>query len=259
MKIFALSDPHLALATPGKEMDRFGDHWLDHAGQIASHWRATVGAEDLVLVPGDISWALRLPQALPDLDFLGKLPGRKVLLKGNHDFWWGSISRVRQSLAPGMWALQADAVRVEDVVITGTRYWDDPDLSFQDVINWQPNPQAAISSARTEADAEKSRKIFVRECARLQRALQHLDEDPQLRSAPLRIALTHYPPCGPQLQESFAATLFPKYGIHHAVFGHLHAVKKDLDPPPFGRRGNVHYHLTSCDYLDFKPLLIDEV
>lgn len=257
MKVFALSDPHLALATPGKEMDRFGAHWHEHASKIEEHWRAAVSAEDVVLVTGDISWAMRLEQAKADLEFLARLPGTKILLKGNHDFWWASVQKLRAWLPAGMLALQGDAVRVGEIAVAGTRLWDNPELSFHALINWDP-AGPAISPPGDQQDQE-SLRIFRREQGRLQRAMQHLVQDPVTSAAPLRIAVTHYPPTGPELEPTQETLLFEQHGIRHSVFGHLHAVKQDLDPAPFGERHGVHYHLASCDYIAFRPLLIDEV
>ena len=258
MKIFALSDPHLALATPGKEMDRFGEQWVNHPQKIAAAWRECVGAQDLVLVPGDISWAMRLPEARADLEFLGSLPGRKVLVKGNHDYWWASHAKVKGVLPPGIDALQADALQVGEVLLAGTRLWDLPDTRFGPIIDWQPTDGAKISPEDEGPDTELSRKIFRREVSRLTRALQGL----AALKAPeglLRIALTHYPPVGPDLAANEITELFETHRIRHAVFGHLHAVRQDLNPPPFGERAGVRYHLASCDYLEFRPRFIDEV
>jgi hypothetical protein len=257
MRVFALSDPHLSLATPGKEMDRFGAHWRRHAEQIETHWRNSVRADDLVLVPGDISWAMRLEQALADLEFLARLPGEKVLLKGNHDYWWGPISKLRSVLPASLTAIQGDAVRRGDVAIAGTRLWDDPDLSFSDLIDWDPS--GPTISPPDEAGAQQTAKIFHRELGRLERALDQLERDAAIRAAPLKIVITHYPPIGPELEPSEASRRIAGHAVEHVVFGHLHAVKRDLDPAPFGERDGITYHLTSCDYLAFRPRLIAEI
>ena len=96
---------HLSLGVPDKSMDKFGPRWVGHTARLESNWRSVVGEDDLVLVPGDISWAMRLEGptgARPDLDLLGRLPGTKVLIKGNHDYWWQSVSSVRKALPEGM-------------------------------------------------------------------------------------------------------------------------------------------------------------
>ena len=122
MTLFAIGDLHL----PGgeeKPMDIFGDHWENHFAHIAADWRARVKDGDAVLIPGDISWAMQLECAVPDLQKIGALPGRKVLIKGNHDYWWNSISRLRRMLPEGMSALQHDALDMGDFVVCGTRGW----------------------------------------------------------------------------------------------------------------------------------------
>ena len=122
MTLFAIGDLHL----PGgeeKPMDIFGDHWENHFEHIAADWRARVKDGDVVLIPGDISWAMQLERAVPDLQKIGALPGRKVLIKGNHDYWWNSVSKLRRVLPEGMSALQHDALDMGDFVVCGTRGW----------------------------------------------------------------------------------------------------------------------------------------
>lgn len=258
MRVFALGDTHLALGIPGKTMDVFGAQWENHHRTIEKHWTELVSDDDLVLVPGDVSWAMRLPEARPDLHFISRLPGRKVLLKGNHDYWWASASKVRQALPEGMLAVHGDAVLVENVVIAGTRMWDIPDLSFADLIDWQPGPSPR--KPRTPEDVAQDRKIYEREWQRLEVSLRRLDE--VAATAPegpiLRIVMTHYPPCAADLSPGPATELFAKHRIDHVVFGHLHSVRRDLNPLPFGKKDATEYHLTSCDYIDFRPRLIAE-
>src|SRR5690554_4132578 len=116
MRLFAIADPHLSRARP-KPMDVFGGNWEGHPNAFFDGWRETVEEGDLVLVPGDVSWAMRLEEALPEL------PGRKVLLRGNHDYWWPSISKLRRALPEGMYAIQNDALALDGVVVSGTRGW----------------------------------------------------------------------------------------------------------------------------------------
>jgi len=259
MRIFALSDPHLSFGTPNKAMDRFGPQWIGHPAKIEQQWRERVGERDLVLVPGDVSWAMTLEQARPDLDFLGRLPGRKVLVKGNHDYWWGTISKVRRALPPTTQALQGDAVRVDDVVIGGTRMWDSPEFDFGPIIDWKPGPGGAISMQRTSDDEAESLRIFERELGRLERAMTALDALATAAGAStLRIAATHYPPCGADLAPTKATALFERHGVKQVVFGHLHSLRRDLAKAPFGARAGIQYTLAACDWIDFAPVLIAE-
>ena len=122
MAIYAIADLHL----PGgdiKPMDVFGAHWAGHFEKISEDWRARVKPEDVVLLPGDISWAMALTDARQDLEAIGALPGSKVLLRGNHDYWWSGIGRVRDILPPDMYAVQNDCLCLNDTLICGTRGW----------------------------------------------------------------------------------------------------------------------------------------
>ncbi len=108
-------------------MDIFGDRWRNHPQRIAAAWRERVNGDDTVLIAGDISWALKLPDALPDLQWIAELPGRKVLSRGNHDYWWESAGRVRRQLPPSLAVVQADALDLGIAVVCGTRGWITPE------------------------------------------------------------------------------------------------------------------------------------
>ena len=126
MKIFAISDLHLSFAdTVDKPMDKFGPEWTDHARRLKESWFSIVSNEDTVIIPGDISWGMSLEEAMPDLEFIDTLPGRKVLLRGNHDFWWSSMKKMR-GLFPTLSFIQNDAVDLGEYVICGTRGWNFP-------------------------------------------------------------------------------------------------------------------------------------
>jgi predicted phosphohydrolase len=261
VRVFALSDPHLSLGTPGKEMDRFGPQWVGHAARMAAAWDATVRADDLVLVPGDVSWASSLAQAGPDLLWLAARPGAKVIGKGNHEHWWpDSRRKLAAALPPGVHALHAEALRFGDVALCGTRLWDVPGQSWHDVIAWAGEP---ISPEQTEVDAAASLKVYQRELLRLDRALAALD-----RSAPLRIAMLHYPPVGPapvaaggaapRLQGNELTARFEQAGVQHVVFGHVHALKAEARARIGGTLHGVHYRLAAVDFIGFAPVLIAE-
>lgn len=257
MRIFAISDLHLSLGTPEKNMEIFGDHWIDHAATIERNWRRVVHDDDLVLVAGDISWAMRLDGARADLEYLGQLPGTKVLIRGNHDYWWNSISRIRENLPVGAYALQNDAVRVGSAIICGTRLWDTPGISFDSVIDVSVALRAGPESGSRERDQDNQR-LYGREIGRLGLALQAMENLATDEAGELRIVMTHYPPCDAHMAATQATELFVKHGIRHAVFGHLHNVWPDIERP-FGQREGIHYHLVACDYIGFTPVLIDIV
>lgn len=250
MKIWAIADPHLSFGVPNKKMDVFGAHWERSADKIAEHWQASIAPEDLVLIAGDISWAMKLEEARPDLEWIGYLPGTKVLIKGNHDYWWSSMSKNKTILPPSCHLIQNNSVNWQGIAIGGTRLWDVPGLSFKDVIiQKDPEKKAPIDPALMQEKELENIKIYGREIERLEISLKSMD-----KAAKKRIVMTHYPPIGTDLKETEASLLFEKYQVDIVVFGHLHNVKPDLQL--FGTARGVTYHLTACDYLDFKPLLI---
>lgn len=247
MAIWALADLHLALGVPEKKMDVFGEPWIDYTNKIKTQWLSHIKDDDLVLLPGDISWAMHLEDAVIDLNWIHELPGTKVLIRGNHDYWWTSLNKVEKILPPSLHIIQNNVFNWKEYSIGGARLWDG-DFTFNDYIEFKENPRA---KQLTEVDANpaEARKIFQRELGRLELSLKNLNND-----AAIRIAMTHYPPLSADLQVSPASQLLEKYKINTCVFGHLHNVKKNL--PLFGEKNGLRYFLTSCDYLDFIPQLI---
>src|SRR5690606_21850157 len=138
MKLFALSDPHLSFGVPGKSMDRFGQEWVRHPDKIKANWERLVGKDDVVAVTGDISWARKFEAALEDLRWIGELPGRKVILRGNHDIWWPSASLLERELPPGISFIQNNHVKIGPYVFFGARLWDTEEYSVFDLIDWDP-------------------------------------------------------------------------------------------------------------------------
>ena len=225
--LFAIGDLHL----PGgddKPMNVFGDHWEHHFERVSEDWRARVSGDDIVLIPGDISWAMQLEHALPDLRAIGELPGRKVLLKGNHEYWWSSITRVRAALPEGMSALQYDALDLGELVVCGTRGWTLP--------------------TRETPLKQDDRRLFDRELLRLRASL-----DAAVRlaggSKPI-VVMTHYPPLYETEKETEVTALLEQYPVHTVVYGHLHggAIRLGFN----GEWHGIRYRLTSCDALDFR-------
>ncbi|MCB1118789.1 MAG: metallophosphoesterase [Chlamydiia bacterium] len=247
MAIWVIGDLHLAVAVPDKDMAVFGPAWEGYMERMAAAWKGCVGEKDLVLLPGDISWAMRPEEARVDLEWIERLPGTKVMIRGNHDYWWSSLSKVKKVLPPSLHVVQNDAFQWEDGAIAGARLWDTDEYRFDALIERRENPR----ERRSEEAEDKSELIFQRELNRLELSLQALDP-----KAKWKIAMTHYPPIGLDLAPSRASQLLEKYGVDTCVFGHLHNV-----PPgkaPFGTARGVTYHLTSADYLEFRPQLIKE-
>lgn len=246
MAIFALADLHLALAIPDKSMEFFGESWAHYVERMDESWRRLIKPEDLVLVPGDISWAKREAEASVDLAWIDKLPGTKLLLKGNHDYWWSSLSQVRKILPPSLKVIQNDSFEWEGYSIGGSRLWDTSEYNFGGYINFIPNDR--VKKLHELEDPEEQEKIFLRELHRLDLSLKTLK--PSLK----KIAMTHYPPIGPDMLPSRASHIIEKYGVETCVFGHLHNVKKDV--PLFGNARGVNYILTAADYRNFIPVQI---
>lgn len=260
MRIFAISDPHLSLGVDGKSMDKFGAQWANHHNKIAAACANRITEDDILLLPGDISWAMQIDAALPDLEWVGSLPGTKVICRGNHDYWWQGITKVRNALPDRVHATHSDAMAIRGpsgpIHLCGTRLWDVPGLSFADLIAWRTEGENISRVPRSQEDIVQSEKLYRRELERLDAALVAMHG---LAGAPaVRIALVHYPPTSSDLVDTEVTTRFEAAKIDHVVFGHLHSLKTDL-PPLFGEKNGVHYHLTSCDYLDFQPVCIIEI
>ena len=229
MRIFAIGDLHL----PGgdlKPMDVFGEHWRGHFERICQDWSERVAPEDVVLIPGDISWAMTLTEALTDLQAISRMPGTILLLRGNHDYWWNSVSRLRSVLPPKMHAIQNDCFQTETCVFCGTRGWNIPGEDDTDPHN---------------------EKIYRREVARLKLSL---DEGRRVSAGRPLFVMMHYPPLMPdQMEQGTEFThLMTEYGVNRCVYGHLHglSIRRGICAEYAG----VRYDLVSCDALDFRLL-----
>lgn len=231
-RVFAIGDLHLSGAA-NKPMNVFGQRWERHFDRIGEAWRALVNPGDIVLIPGDISWATTPMEAIVDLRSIGALPGTKVLLRGNHDHWWGSISKVRKMLPDGMFALQNDTIRFGSLVICGTRGWNCP--------------------GREAYNEERDRKYYEREVTRLSLSLSDYRRLP----GDTLIAMMHFPPFNDRLDPTGFTGLLEGAGVDMVVYGHIHdrACKAAFE----GTLRRVIYHLVSCDHLNFKPRLIAEI
>lgn len=250
MSVWALSDPHLAFGVPEKTMEAFGPAWEKYAERIAANWKKLIKPEDLVLIPGDISWAMRLEEAAVDLQWIDALPGTKVILKGNHDYWWSSSSKIAKIMPPSIHFISNDVFVWNDIAIGGSRLWDTEEYNFHGFIEFRENPRAKVKTAEELAqEKEEGERIFARELERLKLSLSKMPAD-----AKLKIALTHYPPVGADLKPSKASKILEEFKIDMCVFGHLHNVRQGS--LPFGEARGVKYIFTSCDYLDFVPLQI---
>ena len=227
MRLFAIGDLHL----PGgddKPMDVFGPQWDRHFLRIRENWLRLVGDEDTVVIPGDISWAMQLADAKEDLDEIGRLPGRKVLCKGNHDYWWNSISRVSSILPHSMIALQHSAADLGETVVCGTRGW-------------------LISTGEAPLDAQNE-KICRREAERLRLAL---DSAAKMAGGRPITAMMHYPPLLAAEKDTIFTGVLEEYHVNTVVYGHLHGAGIQIGFT--GEHNGISYHLVSCDSIGFEP------
>ena len=228
MSIFAIADIHLSRA-PGTEkpMDIFGERWIDHENRIANNWRKQVGESDTVIIPGDISWGMKLEDSMYDLDWLNQLPGRKILIKGNHDLWWTGINRLNSLYESGIRFLQYDSITVEGVSICGSRGWITPD-----------------DDEFTEADE----KVYKRELLRLESSLKAAETDEI-------IGFMHFPPVSKPTSFSGFQQLFEDYGVKKVYYGHIHG-EEGFKNTIQGEYHGIEYRLISADYLNCKPIKI---
>jgi predicted phosphohydrolase len=224
MKIFAISDLHISTNTD-KPMDVFGGNWIDYLDKIFDDWNSKVSDDDFVLIGGDISWAMDINDAKLDLQSFSHLKGKKILIKGNHDYWWSGIGKVRDILPENFYALQNDSIRFDGFVVCGSRLWSVPG---------SPN--------FTEQDL----KLYNRERERLILSLKNAKKT--LQEGDKLIALMHFPPFNVHREDNEYTKLFEEYGVDAVVYGHLHGKSVRADHKVI--KNGVTYYLTSCDQVN---------
>ncbi len=228
MALFVISDLHLSLGG-SKPMDIF-QGWENHTERILNNWNNQVSDSDTVVVPGDISWGMSLKEAFADFKFIDDLPGKKILLKGNHDYWWTTMTKMNEWLLENEFnsisILNNNCVEAEGVAICGTRGW------------------------MIEEASEHDRKIFKRECSRLEASLQ----DANKKGIERKLAFLHYPPIFNHVKADEIIEVLNRYSVEHCFYGHLHgysiggAINSEIE--------GIKYKLVSADYLKFSPYRI---
>jgi predicted phosphohydrolase len=223
---------HLSFANPERR-DRFAARWRDHAARIEQNWRAVVRPGDLVLLPGDLSMARNHREVQPDLDWLGSLPGVKVLAPGNHDRWWNGAEPVRKILRRRMIAVDGDAAEVDGIIVCGMR-------------GTRPPSEESHGVDRVAADRE------------LQALDAALDQAARWRSEPNRplYVLWHYPPFDPHGRPGPWVERFERAGVTACVYGHLHTQAQWSSAVQGTIRG-VRYYCVAADAVGFRPLRTD--
>ncbi|GAA0092254.1 metallophosphoesterase [Paraclostridium bifermentans] len=228
MSLYAIGDLHFSTAV-NKPMNIFGDNWDNHEEKIINSWKSKVNEEDTVLIVGDTSWAINMNEAEEDLNIIHNLPGKKIYVKGNHDYWWTTVAKLNK-LYDDMSFLQNNFYQYEEYAICGTRGWICPnDVKF----------------------TEDDEKIYKREAHRLKLSLD------AAKKAGFKkiIVITHYPPTNDKLDQSLFTEIYESYGVEKVVYGHLHG-KESFKMGLKGIRNEVEYNLVSCDYVDFNLIKI---
>ena len=239
MSVFVIADLHLSTENADKSMEVFGSRWADYEKRIKSNWNKLVEPNDTVIIPGDISWAQKLEEAVPDLRFLDSLSGKKIIMKGNHDFWWSSVKKMNELFDEygfdSISILNNNALVVENYIVTGSRGW------FVD-----ENTQAK----NVTADFDKiSNREAIRLKIGLDAALKLKEEHPDKEI----IAFFHFPPVWNGFKNDSFIELLKQYGVKRCYFGHIHgnySVSSDICEE------GLQMRLISADFLNFIPLYI---
>ena len=224
MRVFAISDLHLSINNP-KPMDIFGPVWNNYLEQIEADWRGKVTDEDVVLLAGDFSWAMKLCDAQKDIDYISKFPGKKIVIRGNHDYWWEGIGKVRAILPQNFYAIQNDCIKIGNVIFCGTRGWTLDD-----------------------------EKLLNRELIRLEMTLENAKS--KMQEGDKIVCMLHYPPFDKNGQGTAFSNLIEKFPVSAVVYGHLHGNISSGYKLKTTYNG-IDYYLTSCDQLKNKLVEID--
>ena len=235
MSLFAIADLHLSLCPDvDKSMSVFGGQWENYEERLRDTWKEIISDEDTVVIVGDISWGIRLEEAIYDLRWIHELPGEKIMIKGNHDLWWNSITKLN-GLFDDIHFLQNDCVTVEGHIICGSRGWLTPD---------------------NDDFGEGDEKIYKRELLRLEMSLEagkrRMNEDPDINGI---IGFIHYPPAIDSRIKTGFQELFERYDVKRVFYGHLHG-EESFKTALQGRFDGVEYRLISMDHLKCRPIRI---
>lgn len=230
MAIYAISDLHLALSID-KPMDIFGARWANYMNRLEENWRSTVGEEDHVIVPGDISWATYLDQAYEDFRFIDRLPGKKIISKGNHDYWWTTKSKLDKFIIKNEFTtisfMQNNSYTIEGTAVCGTRGWNMPG---------------------EEGFNAEDTKIYQRELQRLELSLK----DVRVPEGGKLIAAMHFPIFNSKGVFSGFLDIMQKYNVQLCIYGHLHgdAHRNAVE----GLLKGIEFRLVAADHIGFKPV-----
>ncbi|MCR5652664.1 MAG: metallophosphoesterase [Ruminococcus sp.] len=228
MSLFTIADLHLSIGTD-KPMDVFSG-WDNYVDRFTANWQKLIGVDDTVVIAGDISWAMKLSETEKDFEFINSLPGTKILLKGNHDYWWDTVSKINRYLFENDFStikiLFNNSFVVDDYVICGTRGWT------------------------LDSETDEDKKILSRECGRLRLSL-----DSAKKSGREPVVFLHYPPIfGSQVQNEII-NILTEYNVKKCYYGHIHG--SNLIKAAYnGMYKGINFKLVSCDALGFMPALV---
>ncbi len=235
MALYTIGDLHLSESS-GKPMDVFGGVWRDYRAKIIRAWEETLRPEDVIVLCGDFSWALNLDEALSDFRLVDGFPGNKILLKGNHDLWWQTVTKMHKFFENNqiktLSFLHNNCIFYNETALCGTRGW------FYD-----PADPAAGDE-----------KVFKRELIRLEASLSAAEKQ---QPGCEKLCFLHYPPIlagNPPYEVGAITALLRQYGVSHCYYGHLHG--ESLRAAFTGPRDGVCYHVVSADHLNFRPVMI---
>ena len=224
MALYAIGDLHLSLGAD-KPMDVFGGNWIGYMGKLASGL-SVIGPEDTTVLLGDLSWALDLAGARQDFAWIDQIPGRKIILKGNHDYWWSTASKFynfcKEQGFSDQFILNNNHYEYEDWAICGTRGW-----FFEE-----------------EVSGQHDEKVFKRELLRLEASLKSAGEKPKM-------VFLHYPPKYKGYECPEIISLLEQYDVRRCFYGHLHGPSHKLAME--GLWNGVDYRLVAADFLNFAP------
>ena len=227
MALYAIGDLHLCLGA-AKPMDVFGGAWVGYMDKLLEGM-SVIGPEDTTVLLGDLSWALDLPNAKADFAWINEIPGRKIILKGNHDYWWSTVAKFEkfchENGFSNMHILNNNCFVYDSWAICGTRGW-----FFEE-----------------ERSGEHDEKVFKRELIRLEASLQAAGDRQKL-------VFLHYPPKYKGYECPEIISLMKKYDVRRCFYGHLHGASHGLAME--GQWDSIEYKLVAADKLDFKPLLV---
>ena len=239
MSVFAIADLHLDTVTNEKSMEVFGNRWQGYIEKIKNNWTRVVEQNDTVIIPGDISWALTTEDALEDIRWIDALPGRKLIMKGNHDFWWSTVTKMRKFFADnGLTTidfLYNNAIELDTFIAAGSRGW---------FVDKTVQPQKSVNADYS--------KIVNREVIRLKLSL---DEARKLSEASGKeiIAFFHFPPVWSDFECNEILNVLKEYNVSRCYFGHIHGC---YSQGSVFKWENIEFRMISADFLGFLPQII---